>query len=92
MVRLICFAAASFANGSKEYLGNDPNLIITGDEYSLASAIAIGGSWTLYSEVGFTGESIVLSSSSGPESDGVFRDHADWGGSSHFHVKSIQRS
>lgn len=92
MNRLICFADTTFRGGSKEYLNNDPNLVVTGDDFVLSSAIAVDGSWTLYDDIGFAGNAIVLQRSSGPEGDGVYRDYADWSGSAAFHVKSIQRS
>jgi hypothetical protein len=92
LIRLICFANTAFNGGSKEFLSNDPDLTITGDDFLFASVIVIEGNWTLYDAVGFGGNAVTISRTSGPESDGVYRDYADWSGAAAFHVKSIQRS
>jgi hypothetical protein len=92
MIRLICFASMSFNGTSKEFLNNDPDLVVTGDDFQLASAVVVEGNWELFDEVGHGGNMIALSRASGPESDGVYRDPADWGGTTAFHVKSIRRS
>ena len=92
MAKLIAFAASSYASPTKEYRSNDSDLTLNGDDFVFASAIVTESDWTLYDEVGFTGNSISLSPQGGPDNDGAFRDHADWGGATPFHVKSIQHS
>ncbi|MEZ5307190.1 MAG: beta/gamma crystallin-related protein [Pyrinomonadaceae bacterium] len=92
MAKLIVFSAIGFNGTSKEFRSNDPDLVQNGDDFVVSSAIAIEGDWTLFHEPGFAGTSIGLSSSGGPDSDGTYKDSADWDGTGEFHVKSIQHS
>ena len=92
MRKLIVFDTQGYQNQSKTFFENDPDLTLNGDDFTLAAAIAASGAWTLYSEPGYTGDSISLQLGGGPDSDGCYRDYADWGGSANFHVKSIQGS
>lgn len=90
MAKLIVFSGTSYSGQSKEYRSNDPDLAANGDDFVLASAIAIEGSWTLYDAAGSAGTSISLDAAGGPDGDGTFKDPADWSGGAPFHVLSIQ--
>lgn len=92
MSKIIAFASSAYVAPNKEYRSNDPDLTLNGDDFVIASAIVATADWTLYDEIGCTGNSITLSPQGGPDGDGMYRDHADWGGSAPFHVKSIQHS
>lgn len=92
MAKIICFSSAGFNGTSKEYYSNDPDLALNNDDFTIASAIVISGTWTLYDEPNNMGTSQTLNESGGPESDGCYKDHADWGGAADFHVKAIQHS
>jgi hypothetical protein len=92
MPKLIAFATAGFTGSTKEFRSNDPDLTLNGDDFVVASAIVLTNNWTLYDDIGFTGNTISLGDSGGPDADGSYKDYADWQGSVNFHVKSIQHS
>lgn len=90
MAKLLAFAAAGFTGVNKEYRSNDPDLTLNGDDFVIASAIVLSGTWTLYDDVNFAGNVISLHETGGPDIDGSYKDQADWSGGAPFHVKSIQ--
>lgn len=87
--KLIAFSETGYSGTSREFRSNDPGLTINGDDFIIQSAIVLSGSWTLYDDVNSAGTSIALGEQGGPDADGSFKDHADWGGAAAFHVKSI---
>jgi hypothetical protein len=89
MPKLIAFSEPGYSGTSQEFRSNDPDLTLNGDDFIIKSAIVLSGSWTLYDDVTSGGTSIVLGEAGGPDADGSFKDHADWGGAVPFHVKSI---
>ncbi len=90
MPKLIAFNASGYVNTAKEFRSNDPDLALNGDDFVLASAIVLSSYWTLFPEPGYQGTPISLSSDGGPDTDGSYKDYADWNGTQNFHVKSIQ--
>lgn len=90
--KLVVFDQNSFSGTSKIYQSNDPDLVANGDDFVLSSAIAVVGSWTLYDQVGHAGTSIQLDDQGGPDSDGAYKDSADWQGATPFHVRSIEHA
>lgn len=92
MAKLIVFSTPGYNGTSKEFQNNDPDLTLNGDDFVVASAIALSGSWTLYPDPGYQGTPISLAREGGPDSDGGYKDYADWTGAANFHVKSIQHS
>ena len=89
MPKLIAFSETGYSGTTKEFSSNDPDLTINGDDFIIKSAMVLSGSWALYDDVGFAGNTISMDAQGGPDSDGGFKDHADWGGAAPFHVKSI---
>jgi hypothetical protein len=89
MPKLIAFSEPGYSGTSQEFRSNDPDLTLNGDDFIIKSAIVLSGSWTLYDDVLSAGTSIALGEAGGPDADGSFKDHADWGGAVPFHVKSI---
>ena len=73
----------------QEFRSNDPDLRLNGDDFIIKSAIVLCGFSALYDDVKSGGTSMVLGEAGGPDADGSFKDHADWGGAVPFHVKSI---
>lgn len=45
----------------------------------------------LFDDVNNLGSSITLNELTGPNSEGAYKDYADWGGAALFHVKSVMR-
>lgn len=91
MNRILLFTQAGFTGTVKELTQNDPDLTLNGDDIVFASAIVLSGNWQLYDDVNSQGNTINLSEQGGPNADGAYMDHADWGGVASFHVKSIMR-
>jgi len=89
MAKLIAFDTVGYRGMAKEYQSNDPDLTLNGDDFVLSSAIVVNGSWSLYPEVGYEGLPISLNPQGGPDTDGCYKDYADWSGTGQFHVKSI---
>ena len=89
MAKLIVFNTQGFQNQSKTFYGNDPDLTLNGDDFTFAAAMVASGSWTLCSEPTRAGDVISIHAAGGPDNDGCYKDHADWGGAVDFHVKSI---
>jgi hypothetical protein len=92
MPKLIVFSSADFGGTNATFQSNDPDLTLNGLDVDVASAFAASSQWTLYDAPGFTGNSIVLADTSGPDGDGVYRDYGDWQGGGVFHVRSIQHA
>lgn len=91
--KLIVFKNSGYSSESREFLSNDPNLVLNNADFEFASAIVASGNWTLYDDVSYQGNSINLVDNGGPELDGCYKDYADWpAGSAPFHVKSIQHA
>lgn len=95
MSRILLFTDAGFTGTVKEYTLNDPDLTLNdpdltlnGDDVTFASAIVLSGSWNLYDDINQAGNLISLTDNGAPNSDGAYKDHADWGGAAAFHVKS----
>jgi Beta/Gamma crystallin len=89
MPKLIVFTEVGYNGIAKEFTSNDPDLTLNGDDATFKSAIVLSGSWTLYPETASQGTPISLGETGGPDGDGGYKDHADWGGVEAFHVKSI---
>ena len=89
MSQLIPSSEPGYSGTSQEFRSNDPDLTLNGDDFIIKSAIVLSGCWTLYDDVNSAGTSISLAEQGGPDADGGFKDHADWGGVAAFHVKSI---
>lgn len=89
MPKLIVFTEVGFSGSSQEFTSNDPDLTLNSEDATFKSAIVLSGSWTLYDDVASGGTAISLTEQGGPDADGSFEDHADWGGAAPFHVKSI---
>jgi hypothetical protein len=92
MPKLILFNQVGFVNTAKEFRGNDPNLVLNGDDFQANSAIVADRDWTLYADVNYEGASITLTQNGGPDNDGCYKDSADWSGAGVFHVKSIRHN
>lgn len=92
MAKLILFNLVGYVNTAKEFRSNDPDLTMNGDDFQFNSAIVASGEWNLYPEVNFQGTPINLGTNGGPDTDGTYKDPADWNGIGVFHVKSIQHN
>jgi hypothetical protein len=92
MAKLILFNQTGYTNTAKEFRSNDPDLTLNGDDFQFNSAIVASGEWTLFPDVNSQGTSITLGTNGGPDTDGTYKDPADWGGTGVFHVKSIQHN
>jgi hypothetical protein len=92
VAKLLVFENAGFLGTNREYYSNDPDLTLNGLEKEFGSAIVLSGSWTLYPDPNYQGTSISLTAQGGPDTDGAFKDYADWGGAGKFTVRSIQYS
>lgn len=90
--KLVLFDTIGFSGASRTYQSNDPDLVANGEDFIFVSAIAVRGSWTLYSEVQKQGDSIQLDETEGPDLDGTYRDSADWTPAGCFHVRSIEHN
>ncbi len=89
MPKLITFTEVGYNGISKEFTSNDPDLTLNGDDATFKSAIVLSGSWDLYDDVARAGTTMNLTDTGGPDADGGYKDFADWGGATAFHVKSI---
>lgn len=92
MPKLLVFENVGFSGANREYYSNDPDLTLNGANMEFGSAIVLSGSWTLYPDPNFQGTAISLAPQGGPDSDGAYKDFADWGGAEKFSVRSIQYS
>jgi Beta/Gamma crystallin len=90
VAKLIVFSDVGYAGASKEYRSNDPDLAVNGDDFVFASAIVVSGQWTIYNAVSFGGDVITLSDGGGPETDGAYKDYADFAYAGAFTALSIQ--
>ena len=89
MPKLIAFSEPGYSGIPKEFHSNDPDLTLNGDDFVIGSVIVLSTTWTLWDEVNFQGNPITLTETGGPDTDGTYKDHADWAGAAPFHVKSI---
>lgn len=92
MAKLITFTVADFGAAASTFQSNDPDLTLNAADVDVGSAIVASGSWTLFDQPGYQGTSIELNESGGPDSDGCYRDYADWAGTAIFRVQSIRHT
>ena len=90
LTELVVFSEPGYAGRTRKFQNNAADLTLSSSDFIIQSAIVLAGNWTLYDAANHQGNWISLTKHGGNDSNGTFKDHADWGGNAPFHVKSIR--
>tara|TARA_B100000508_G_C11374850_1_gene235578 strand:+ start:197 stop:475 length:279 start_codon:yes stop_codon:yes gene_type:complete len=89
MAKIIVFKKQNY-DGDALVITDSTNLKGTGFNDDISSVIVVEGSWVLYKDKDYSGNSFPVWDSSGPSDDGCYPSYSDWGQGNNNKISSIQ--